>query len=245
MTFSGAVSAISGYVKTHEKLLAICLGVALVWGVVGKIQTAIVNHDQKVYDARTAALQADSEKNAALASAAAQAAAAYQQQLTAATAQNAALEQQTITALAALSKQQATDKTLPPADLAARIVTLASLPAGAIAPAPGNKFSVTNDGAVGIAQVLEKVPVLQTELQNTIEEKANSDKLLAAQTSRVDGLNLEITGLQTTAVDKDKACKADIALVKAEGRKGKRFWFKAGLVVGYVAGLVTGHYTGL
>lgn len=232
---SYTIASISGYVKAHEKLLALILGIGLIWLLSGRVTDAIATHDQKVYAAQTAILQAQVDKNAALAAANTTAATAYQQQAAQAQAQNVQLEQQTLSLLAQLSKQQAVDKNLPAPALAERIGTLASLSPGAIVPAPNQTFTVTQNGAVGIATTLESVPVLQTELQNSKAEKANVDALLVSQTSLVGGLNQQITGLQSQIVDAANANKAELSLVKAQAAKGKRKWF----VIGYVAGLGT------
>ena len=45
--------------------------------------------------------------------------------------------------------------------------------------------------------------------------------------------------------DDDKACKAEVASVKADARKGKVKWFKIGYVAGLVSGLWLGHAAGL
>ena len=229
------VSKISSYLKLHEGLIALALVVGLVWFLSGRVTTAIANHDQKVYDAATAALKAQADKNAALAASNATAAAEFQQQAAQAQAANAKLEQQTVSLLAQLAQQKATDKNLPPPELAQRITTLAGLSTGAIVPAPNETFILNQSGAVGIATTLENVPVLETQIKNVQAEKANTDSLLATQTSLVGGLHQQITGLQVQIADGTKQCAAQVAVLKAVARKSKRKWF----IAGYVAGLAT------
>lgn len=225
----------SAYVKNHHTLVVIALGALLVWGITGKIQDAIIAHDQKVYDSRVAVLQAQVEKNAALAAANAQMASDYKAFAQQAQAANVQLEQANAKLAASLQQQQAVDAQLPPSELAGRIETLAQLPTNSVVPAPDNSFSVTASGAVVIAQTLEQVPVLSEQLDNAKAEKTNVDAQLAAQDKLVTGLNLQVTGLQTQIGDQDKACKAQVSLEKAKAGKGKWRWF----TVGYVAGLAT------
>lgn len=225
----------SHYVKTHEKFLAVVLGLALVWGVTGKGLDLITAHDQRKFNAATTAQQAQVAANAALAEKNATLATQYQAMAQQAQAQNAQLEKSSAALSSALQKQKATDTALPPSDLAARIVDLAALPADSVKPQAGNTFAVTDAGAVGIAQTLENVPVLQQQIVNVQQEKAIITQLLAQQTTRVDSLNATVAGKDLQIAADNKAHKDELKLVKDNAAKGKRKWF----VAGYVAGLAT------
>jgi hypothetical protein len=58
--------------------------------------------------------------------------------------------------------------------------------------------------------------------------------LISAYKTEVDGLNGQIV------LDK-KACTAQVTAIKADARKSKSKWFKIGVVVGFVAGFMSGH----
>jgi hypothetical protein len=236
-----ALLYVSAFVKNHEKLLAVVLAALLIWGVVGKVDSAISAHDSRVLAADKAATQAQADKNAVLAQANAAMAAQATAQAAATAAANQQLEASNAALVSALAKQKATDAQLPPAELAARIETLASLPPASVVPAQ-NGYAVTAPAAVAIAQHLEIVPVLQAQLANTIVEKTNDEKVIADDKKLVDGLNQQITGLGLQIGDQTKQCKAQVADEIAKARKSKLKWFKAGVVVGFVAGVVTMHY---
>lgn len=231
-TITGRVSA---YVKHHERLLIVVLGCVLAWGISGKVQDIVAAHDQKVYASRTDELLSQVQQNQATAAANAKLAGDYAAHLVETLQRNAELAKANAALAQNLANAQETDKHLPPPELAARIENLATLPLGSVTPAPANTFSVTNDGAVGIAQFLEQIPSLQSQLQNAQAETANDAGLLKEQTTRVDGLNTEIAGLHLEITKGDKACKAEVSLVKAQAAKAKRKWFIVGTIVGAIA----------
>lgn len=232
LTLAGSVSR---YLKVHETLLFVVIGVALFWFLSGKVQDVIAAHDSKVYAAKVAELQVQATANAAQNAANVAAASAFQQQAAQATQQIAALQKETLSILATLAQQKESDKHLPAPALAARIETLAAIPTGSVTPTPNETFTVTQEGAVGIATTLENVPALQSQLENANSEKAVADALLATQTGRVDGLNLEVTGLQSQIALADGVCKAEIKVVKDAAAKSRRKW----MIAVYVAGLAT------
>ena len=51
----------------------------------------------------------------------------------------------------------------------------------------------------------------------------------------------QVQGLQTQIKKNDDAAKQELKACQAEARKGKMTWFKRGFIVGFVAGLWTGH----
>lgn len=229
------IAKASDYVKHHERLVLVLVAAAVLWGLSGKIQDVIIRHDQRAYDNAAAARQAQADANVAAANQSAQSAAEYRQIAQQTQQENRRLEASILALAASLQQQQAADAKLPPPALAARIETLASLPAGTVTPAPGATFSVTQDGAVKVAQKLEEIPALQGTLSATQNEKANTEKALGAAVKHSGDLDAQILGLQSEIKKADTECKAEVKLVKAQAAKGKRKWF----VVGYVAGLAT------
>lgn len=232
---------VSAFVKHHEKLLAIVLAAGLIWSVAGKIQDAVAAHDQKAYAAAASITAAQAEKNAAMATANAALAQQAQAQAAATAAANKQLEASNAALRDALANQRAIDAQLSPPELAVRIETLAALPPNSVVPAPGG-YTVAQPAAVSIAQTLETVSTQAGEIVNLKSELGNDKKQITAQDALVLGLNNQITGLGLQIGDQTKQCKAEVAAVKAEGRKSKVKWFKAGVVVGFIAGIVTGHY---
>lgn len=228
------LASLSGYLKTHERLAIVILAVALIWGVAGKVENTIAAHDKARLNADAAVLQAQVDKNAAVAQANAQLAAQFQtlQQQTAAA--NAQLEKNMAAALKALSAQQTADAALAPTDLAARIESLTALPNNSVVPT-ATGYTLTAPAAVSIAQHLESVPTLTNEVTNLQTEKTNDEKELALQTKLVGGLNTQIDGLKLQMTDATKVCNDQVAVVKAEARKSKRRWFVAGFVTGFVS----------
>lgn len=105
-----------------------------------------------------------------------------------------------------------------------------------------NPNAVTADGLIQFAApVVQKFTVTKIEHDAFAADLADDKKIFAKQddqlnaanrlietyTQRVDGLNLQID--QT-----NKKCTADIAVVKADARKGKRFWYVLGVVTGFL-----------
>jgi hypothetical protein len=129
---------------------------------------------------------------------------------------------------------------LPLSDLATRLATLGQAPVTDVS-VVGNQIEVTQPGAVAIVQTLETIPALQADLKDTTAilgatqaAKAQADTLIAGQAKEITGLNLQIT-------DADKACKTEIAAVKAEASRSKRKWFIRGFLAGVLGGLWLGH----
>ena len=133
---------------------------------------------------------------------------------------------------ALLAAQKTKDKSLPPDQLAARIVTL--VPGGSISVQP-NGYLFDQPEAVAVAQTLEEVPALESNVQKLESENAN---LTTEVTNDVKTLDLE---KQSHAHDitadqaKLNAVNAELSQVKADCRKSKFKWFGAGVVVGFVA----------
>jgi hypothetical protein len=243
------VGRVSHYVLAHERLIIICIAAVLLWVGIGKIENYKLVHDQHAYDAKVAQLQQTVDKNAQQAAINAQAAAqnkqlADQYQAAAASAQaaNAQLEQATAALLQAVKQAKANDAKLPTPELGAHIAVLAKVPPSTITANKDDSLNVTHDGAVGIAVALEDLPVLNTQVANLLQEKANLNGQITSQGKLVTGLNTQVAGqltqiggLQLELKQADGVCQAQIKVVKDEARKGKRKFF----IIGYVAGLAT------
>lgn len=220
------------WIEAHERLLLVGVGGLVLWFALGRIDTMIANHDKANLAQVQAAALVQAHKDEALASAAQQAAAQYQALADKVQAQNAELTQANVTLAAALTKQQKTDATLPPTELVARINTL--VPA-AQATVTSSGVGLPQSGAVAVAQQLEEVPVLSSQVANETQIANSNSTLLASSQTEVSTLNAEIDGLKTKATLDAKVCTDQIAVVKAEARKSKRRWF----LIGYIAGFAS------
>jgi hypothetical protein len=82
----------------------------------------------------------------------------------------------------------------------------------------------------------------QADLVDTKKELDVTKEGLAGSTSLVSSLQGQVTGLQTEITLNNTACTTQVAAIKAAAKKSKLGWFKVGVAVGFVAGIVTGHY---
>ena len=226
-----SIATISTYLKTHEKLVLLGIAGLVLWFGIGKIDTLIQHHDSAALAQAQTTLQAQQSKDAALATQATQQAQQYAALATKVDAENAALVNANATLSAALTKQQKTDATLPPTELAARWNTLVPQAKPTVTP---SGLAVDTPGAVATVVQLESVPVLSTQLENERTQLGNTQALLTASTGQTTTLNQEISGLHLELQDETKVCTAQVALVKAEARRSKRKWFLAGLIAGFL-----------
>jgi hypothetical protein len=234
-SISKGVQSVSKYVLAHERLILGCIAAVVLYFGVLKIESMVAAHDKAVAtvsEAAAAAARIDAAQRAAVTAQEQAKRDALEAEMQR---QNAALVAANVRLETALTKQQAVDKTLPPPALAQRIETLAALPPSSVTPAPGNTFSVTNDGAVGIAVTLEKTNTLAQQLTNVSTEKSNDEKIIAEDKVLASNLKSQIDGLNILNAKDAKACTDEKKTLKAEARKGKLKWFGAG----YVAGLAT------
>lgn len=110
---------------------------------------------------------------------------------------------------------------------------------------------VTSDGADIPTADIQQFTIAKIEgdtakadLIDSQKELATTSVSLGEATTLVGALQNQVTGLQTEIKTDATASKAEIASVKAAGRKSKVAWFKRGFIVGFVAGFATAHYAG-
>ena len=237
------VSTTESWLKSHERI--VCLFLILL--VAGYGLNRYFDYSAAKADARAVAAEqvaADAKANAAaLASQSAVQAQQYQALVTALATQNASLAQSIASRQAALPVQQATDARLPLTDLATRLQTMGNAPVGSVS-VIGDKIDLTQLGAVAVTQTLEQVPILSGNLADEIKIAQNKQQELEKSDLLAAGLDAQIVGLNTQLSDQTKACTAQVAAVKADGKKNSAKWFKRGFIVGFVSGL-WGHAAGL
>jgi hypothetical protein len=232
----GEIGKIRSFLLDHERLLIVAIVVVGLWFGYGKYAQMRIDHDSAVLKQAQIVAAQQASQDAALA----QQVTADKAQLQALTDKLTAQNQQLVnanTALAtALSKQQHTDATLPPNELAQRWAQITpSMPAGGVTVSSNNAIQVTQAGAVATVQQLEQVPVLTQQLANETTQKNNDDQLLAQSTKNIFDLSNQVTGLNKSIVDNNAVCQDQIKLVKAQAAKSKRRWF----IIGYVAGFLS------
>jgi hypothetical protein len=230
------IGHIRAFLLDHERLLIVIIAAALIFAGYVKVTNIIAAHDAANLKQAQVVAQAQEAANAQLAQQVQADKAALQALTDKVTAQNQQLTNANIALATALSKQQKTDATLPPSDLAQRWAQITpNMPIGGVSVSPDNSMKVTQAGAVATVQQLEKVPVLTQQLDNMTVEKTNDDQVIAKQNTSIFDLNTQVGGLQKQIVDNDKVCQAAIKVEKDNARKGKRRWF----IIGYIAGFAS------
>jgi Tfp pilus assembly protein PilV len=230
------------WLQSHERLVLVFM-VLLFAGFLGN---RYINYDAAKKDTQaTIAAQLATEAKASAqqaAQTAAQTAAQYQAMVDMLQKQNATLAQAITQRDAILGKQQTEDRAMPPSELVKRWQVLVPNTTPVATP---TGVTLTTPDAQSTVATLESVPVLTKNLANETEIAANIQKELDKSNSLTGALNTQVTSLNGEIVANDKACKTEIAAVKAEGKKNSIKWFKRGFLVGFVSGLWVGHSAGL
>lgn len=227
-------AGISSYIKAHERLIVILVLAGLSFVIYSKGVAYLVSRDQLAASKATQVLQAQAEINAKEATDAKQTLLQYQQlaQQLIASNQAIALAQQKLAV--DTQKQQAVDKTLPPAALAARWTDLVKVSPETVQPSKEG-YTVSQDTAQQTVSQLEAVPQLQTSITDWKQINSNDNKQIAGQDGVINSLHNQVDGLNKQITDADKACQAQITVVKAEARKSKLRWFIGGFVAGFIS----------
>lgn len=232
----GELGKIRQFLLDHERLLIVVIAALVIWVGYVKVTNIIEEHDKEQLQQAQIVANQQAAQNAVLAKQAQDDAAKLQALTAQLEAQNQQLANANTQLASALAKQQHTDATLPPTELAQRWAQITpNMPAGGVTVSPDNSMKVTQAGAVATVQQLEQVPVLKQELDNTTTQKNNDEQLLAASNKSIFDLNAQVGGLQKQIVANDNVCKEQIKVVKDEARKSKRRWF----IIGYIAGFAS------
>lgn len=217
------------WLQKHERII-ICVFVLAALLV---ITNAYFNYASKSADARNQAAQqtlaAQKEANDKLAAQTQQAAAQYQVLLGQLNAQNQKLTAEMLQLSQTLAARQKQDAGLSTTELAARHESLIGTTGVQYSE---NGYLLSPPAELQTVQELESLPVLKTELADETSLADNKSKALDSCQSLVVDLGKQVVGLQTQAVDSDKAHKTELAAVKADARKSKKNWFVRGVAVG-------------
>jgi len=224
------------WLKQHERLVIIVLVLVFSFFVLDKSLNIVGQWEQHRASVAAAQVVADKAKNDVALAQAKQTLDEYKDLLQESINQNAKLEQGIVARDSVLATQQKKDETLPPSELAQRWQGLVG-DSGIQSNTSG--FGISDSAARATVSKLEQVPVLESDLADEKSKSAN----LSADVNKANDLisqgKIVVGGLQLQLRDQDKACKTEVAAVKAAARKGKLKWFGIGFVTGYVSGLIT------
>jgi hypothetical protein len=266
-----SVSAISSYVKTHERLLIVIIIVALLgWGtnkglnIYGGSEQSKVTSLQTQLDG-TKQQAAAAQQSATDAKTAAQVTAAQANQdkvasvavITALSQQNASLSNQIIQRGQQTQKQQTTDLNATIPELSTRFKSLVPnvIPTDVVVAADGKTVNIGQDTAEKSIAQLELVPSLQadnsaltTQVKNGQTELDSLQKTLDSQSSLTDAQAKVIaaqdsyaTLLATEQKQSDAVWQGKLDVEKTNTKKAYLKGFKWGAITGFIGGLFAGH----
>jgi multidrug efflux pump subunit AcrA (membrane-fusion protein) len=238
-TLTTEIAKAESWLKTHERLIIVTLAILAGLYIGTKVLDNAATRDRAAATQAAQVLTQQQAVNQQLATQIAIATKNNQDLVLQLTQQNAILQTQQTQRTVVLQQQVAVDKALPMPDLGNRWTYLASLKQGDLAATTAG-ITVTPQGALDTVTKLEQLPVAQSNLEDVTKQRDNLNTELGSTTDLNSKLVTQVDGLKTEAIDKDKSCKADIASVKADARKGKlkSFLYGAGVGVGVTLGLV-------
>lgn len=228
------------FFKSHERLIVIALVLGIGYFGLGRIldHSAMVDSNRAAVAAQIASVQHDADvKIAAVV-------AAQTEQFNAAQQQH---EQEMTSIIAAISARDtlSTQKIAVVQQPKTTPEAIADLNQTYKFPSP---LTVEQAGTIPTEDIQSftvakiEAETAKADLADTKTQLASTESLLTSATALVGVKTEEVTGLQTELTTQAAASKAEIASVKAAGRKSKFGWFRAGVVVGFVAGVLSGHY---
>ncbi len=226
--------------KAHERTIVI----VLVLGFGAHMYGRWIDLEGSKANAQVAALTQTVAQDKAtvqqLALSASTAQATYQTTLDAITKQNVALEASVAQESTILAQRQAQDKQLPLPELAKRMEVLVPAAQGGIT-ATTSGIALSNSAAYGVANVLEQVPTLTSQLASETQVAQNNADLVNKSQAVNADLTKEVGALNTQIGDQSKQCKAEVAAEKVKTKKAFIKGLKAGFVVGFAAGAYIVH----
>jgi hypothetical protein len=222
------------WLQKHERIILVAL-VLLVGCWLGNkwLNNRITNAEQKVTVAEQR-LEDQKVVNDKLAQQSAAQASQYQTLVEMLTRQNAALTAAISSRDASLKQKQEQIKTEPLPQVALDWQKLLGLPSDALT-IQGTSVVVPDPIARSTVSQLAKTATLEQDLTDQKAITANVQSEVVKANGVISAQAAQITGLNTQIVDSDKAHKAELAKVKAVGRKAKIKWFLTGFLSGLLA----------
>lgn len=226
-----AITTAETWLQKHEKIIIVFLVLVSATWLGNKWLDISANHAKAKAEVTTQTLNTQTATDKVVASQAQQLAVQYRTLAAKLSAQNAKLAANISKRDAAVVKQQVDDQTMPVTDLATHWASLAGFDPSEIVTGP-TTVSVTDAAARQTVEQLEKVPEMTANLKDETAVADNRQQEIDKADLLVGGLNSQVSALNLTVTDTQKACKADTALLKADARKKSRNWFVRGLIVG-------------
>lgn len=230
---------VESWLKVHERLIIVTLAILAGLFIGNKFLDTIADRDRANATQAAQVLTQQQTLNQTLAAQVAVAQKNNQDLIIQLSQQNAILQTQQVQRQAVYTQQVTADKAMPLPDLGNRWAQLAKLNPGDITATTAG-ITVTPQGALQTTTMLEQLPVAQSNLDDVTKQRDNLNTELDSTGKVNSALVIQVAGLQTEIVDKDKACKTEITAVKADARKGKlkMFLYGAGVGAGVTLGFV-------
>ena len=230
------------WLQRHERIILLSLVLLFGGYAVNKYtDLTAARADAKNVIAQQQVVDAKANAAAALLQAS-QTAAQYQALVSVITERDAALAQAVAQRNVVLTQTQAVVHTAPLPDVV--LAWQKQVPVGSIV--SDTKGVILDETAARetVSQLVE-LPVAKADLTDQKEISANLQSAFDESSKNLAAKDVVISALNTEIKTQDTACKAEVAAVKAEGKKNSVKWFKRGFIVGFVAGLWTGHAAGI
>jgi small-conductance mechanosensitive channel len=215
------------WLKAHEKLLIVGVTAFVIFHLGSKGLDAWVSHDKQNSSTTAQVVVQDDAATKTLVS---------QVNALQATvsAQNSALKAVVTASQAAVKKQQATDATLSPNDLAARVSKLLDVPPAEVTAVPTGDIDLQPPAAVIDVQQLELVPALQGQVAAQSTIITNDNTVIAKQGDLINQLTKDVS-------DAKAQDAADVKTLTAEKKKSWMNGFKWGAIAGVTLGIIVRH----
>ena len=193
------------WLQKHERIIIVAL-ILLVggWGY-SKYADASASKAEARATVAEQTLAAQKAQDTQLAATVTQLTQQYQQLTSTLAAQNTTFALALAQRQAAVAQTQANDAALGLPALANKLQTLGNAPAGTVT-TQGDSVNLTHPGAVAVVQTLDTLQGLNADLTDTRALLGATQAAKAAGDKVIDAQATEITGLNTAAVDQDKAC---------------------------------------
>lgn len=222
-----------------QHLIALVIVAGMAFGGVYFVENLISHHDEQTSQKYATILAAQTQQTQTLQKQLSTDEANWAQVEAQLLAQNAQLTKQITARNQAVAIQVQTDATLSATDAAARLTTQTHAAPGEVL-ASGNDVTIDLPITRAIVSDLDQLPVVQDDLADTKAQLVNETTVATnAQTDATDAKKV-IAAQVIQLADADKSCKAQIAVVNANARKGKLKWFGIGWVAGFVSAKLLG-----
>jgi hypothetical protein len=207
------------------------LVIASVWGV----ESLIYRHDSQTSAKYNAIVAAQTQQTQILQKQLQTDEASWAQVEAQLLAQNAQLTQQITARNQAVAAQVKNDATLSTQQAAARIAQQTNA-------APGEVVASANDVTIDlpitrvITADLDQLPVAESDLADTTSQLKNETQIATNAQADATEAKKVVAAQVAQLADQDKACKAEVATVRSDARKGKLKWFFIGVFTGFIGG---------